>query len=296
MIKSMTGYGRGEARLKESLTVVELKTVNNRGLECSFKLPTALWSREAEARALVGGVLARGKVDLIWREESPRQRQALSVDLELARSYARAAAEVARALGRRDKPGLEAVLRFPGVLQEGQAPAKEDPKALERRWQQWKKALQQALRSLDESRRREGLALQKELEKRLESSLQLTAAIEEASLGLIRGARERLAARVAELLEKIPADDPRLMMEAAVLAERSDIREELVRFRTHVGEFGRLLKAAEPAGKRMDFLCQELLREANTMGSKSPDAAVAHRVVELKAEIEKIREQVQNVE
>lgn len=297
MIMSMTGYGRGDARSGGWHFQVELKTVNNRYLEAFLKLPSGLWDKEAEARALVTGALSRGKVEMTWRELADKgaKEAQVFVDESLAKSYAKAFQALAKSLGLKEKPRLEWVARQNGVLKEADS-STEDPKRTYARWQCFKKALTQAVASLKASRVREGKTLEKELEKWLDSSLQLVSSIETASKEMVRQFKDRLTARLAELLESMPPDDPRLAMEAAMLAEKTDIREELVRFRSHVGEFKRLLKLKEPSGKRLDFLCQEMLREANTMGSKTPEASVAHLVVEIKGQIEKIKEQALNVE
>jgi uncharacterized protein (TIGR00255 family) len=296
MLRSMTGYGKGEAGSGGFHYVVEIKSVNSRFLEASVKLPAPLWSKEAEARALVGKHLARGKVDLVWKEVAGEASpKALGVNKALAREYAAALRALSKHLKLKEGLKLEQVARFPGVL--GPEPqADPDPEEASKRWACLQQALARALVSLNQSREREGGQLGEECRRRLERCLELCVSVEGQSAALVEAFRERIARRVAELTGKFAADDPRLLMEAALLAERADIREELVRFRIHVQEFLRLLTDEEPVGKRLDFLTQELLRETNTMGSKSADAKAAHFVVELKGEIEKIKEQVQNLE
>lgn len=298
MLRSMTGYGKGEAEAGGFHYTVELKSVNSRFLESGLKLPSSLWSREAEARALIAKAVSRGKLDVLWKEAPrPAQARALSVNKPLAADYAAALKELGKFLKLKSSLKLDQVARFPDVLQSKQEAEAADSEAdVEKRWACLVKALGLALDSLNASREREGGALAAEIRQRLKRGLELADSVEGHSAELIQSFRDRLARRLAELLEKFSPEDPRLLTEAAILAERADIREELVRFRIHVNEFLRLLDGAEPVGKRLDFLTQELLRETNTMGSKSADAKVAHFVVELKGEIEKIKEQVQNLE
>jgi uncharacterized protein (TIGR00255 family) len=182
----------------------------------------------------------------------------------------------------------------------GAAEAAADPAEAEAvaaaRWAGLQSALTQAVAALQASREREGASLKAELEGLLGDGEARVDGIEARSTGLQAAFGERVAKRLAQIIDSLPADDPRVLQEAALLVDKADIREELVRFRTHSGEFRRLLLAPEPAGKKLDFMCQELLREANTMGSKSPDAGLTQAVVGLKAVIERIKEQVQNVE
>jgi uncharacterized protein (TIGR00255 family) len=187
------------------------------------------------------------------------------------------------------------ILRLPGVLGD-ESPASDEPAESERRWQSFKAALEQACARLLESREREGAALAAELEALLDDAGARVDAIEVAAQALQAGFAERLRKRLAQVLEGVPVDDARIIQEAALLADKADIREEVVRFREHVAEFRRLLKAPDPVGKKLDFLCQELLREANTMGSKSPEAGLTQAVVGLKSVVERLKEQVQNVE
>ncbi len=299
-IRSMTGYGRGQARRGARRFEVELKSVNSRFLETGFKLPQGLWAREAEARAMLAKRVARGKLDIFIRDlsEGAAQEARVGVDAALAKATLAALKDLKKLLKSRERIRLEQVARWPGVIrqqdQAGELPTApaDDAEA----WACLAEALAAALDSHDASRLREGAALARELEERLAECLRLLAAIEARNAELVPALRERQRQRLAEVLERLPPDDPRLVMEAALLADKTDIREELVRFRAHVAEFRRLLAEGGAVGKRLDFLCQELQREANTSGSKNPDAALAHRVVELKGQVEKIKEQVQNLE
>lgn len=294
----MTGYGRGEAQVGRFKTVAEVKSVNSRFLEVSLKLPQALFAREAEARALVGKAASRGKVDVYLREsQEGGGASVVALDADLAKGYAKALAGLKKALKSRDAVKLETVARMSGVIKVEEAAVEADAEAeAEQRWQAARQALEAALLMFAAARKREGAALEAELEAQMAKGLELLSAIEARSAELVPQMRQRQRQRLSEALEGLSADDPRLVMEAALLADKTDIREELVRFRAHVAEFRRLLAGGGAAGKRLDFLCQELQREVNTSGSKSPDAALAHRVVELKGLVEQVKEQVQNVE
>jgi uncharacterized protein (TIGR00255 family) len=280
--------------------VVELKSVNSRFLEPSFKLPQGLWAREAEARAMLTKRVSRGKLDVFIRDlsEGAGQEPRVMMDAALAKAAWGALKDLKKLLKSKESIRLDQVARYPGVIrQEDQASeAAATPADDTEAWACLSQALAAALDSHDASRAREGAALARELEERLAESLRLLKAIESRNGELVPDQRERQRQRLSEVLDRLSPDDPRLVMEAALLADKTDIREELVRFRAHVAEFRRLLAEGGTVGKRMDFLCQELQREANTSGSKNPDAALAHLVVELKGQVEKIKEQVQNLE
>jgi uncharacterized protein (TIGR00255 family) len=292
----MTGFGKGEAQDSRRSYTVQLKSVNNRFLELGLKLPTEFWSHEAEARTLLQASLNRGKVDIHWNESSPSGTSAPEPRVNTARAVAwrDVLTDLARTMDLSEL-GLEALIRLPGVLGQGEEPAEEDGES-ERRWEGLRKALEGALAALNASRGREGEALAKELASLLKDAEDAVDGIEKRSADLQQGFAERLRRRIAQVLETLGPDDPRIAMEAALAVDRADIREEVVRFRAHTAEFRRLLSATEPSGKRLDFLCQELLREANTMGSKSPEAGLTQAVVGLKSVVERLKEQVQNVE
>lgn len=294
----MTGFGKGEVTDEKAVTVLQLKSVNNRFLELGLKLPSELWQHEAEAKALLQAAISRGKVDIHWRENALPSAgpSGAGVDAERARAWRDALQKTARELGLDEGLSLEALVRLPGVLG-GDGDLKRDDEAeTARRWKALRSALSAACDALKASREGEGAALAAEMESLLADGEQRLSAIEAASLTLQSGFADKMRKRLAQVLETVGPDDPRVVMEAAVQADKADIREELVRFRVHVTEFRRLLGATEPVGKKLDFLCQELLREANTMGSKSPEAGLTQAVVGLKSVVERLKEQVQNVE
>lgn len=298
MIRSMTGFGKGEAQDSRRSYTVQLKSVNNRFLELGLKLPSDLWAHEGEARTLLQAALSRGKVDIYWKEiELPGQAASgPSVDSARAKAWRDALAATARELGLPEEIKLEALTRLPGVLRSGDEGDGGEAEADGARWVGLRAALVQAIAGLEASRQGEGALLEKELSALLDEGEARVADIEARSIALQSGFADKLRKRISQILEALPPDDPRIAMEAALLVDKADIREELVRFRAHTAEFRRLLKAPEPVGKKIDFLCQELLREANTMGSKSPEAALTQAVVGLKSVVERIKEQGMNVE
>jgi uncharacterized protein (TIGR00255 family) len=295
MLKSMTGYGKGEAESGGWSYSIQIKSVNNRFLEAPLKLPAALWSREAEARAMVQKALSRGKLDLNYRETAPaRQAGGLRLNMELANAYLASLERLAGGLGLKSEIRLEQIARFPEVI--SASSEAEEGGDSEARWEAFKSALALALEDMQQSRQREGEALGRELGAILARAKGLMSQIEAKSAELVPLFHDKLKKRIASIVEGLPKDDPRLVTEAAMLADKADVREETVRFATHVAEFERLMQEGGAVGKRLDFLSQELLREANTMGSKSPDAGLTQKVVSLKAEVEKIKEQIQNLE
>jgi uncharacterized protein (TIGR00255 family) len=298
MIRSMTGFGKGESRDARRSYTVQLKSVNNRFLELGLKLPTDLWAYEGAARTLLQAALKRGKVDIHWKESSTAAANAgPKLDGARAGAWLEAMRRTARELGLDSSVSLESLVRLPGVLAAGDSEDAGDAEGDgEARWEGLRAALESALAALTESRDREGAALAAELGALLGQAEAELVAIEQRSIDLQQSFAERLRKRLAAVLETVGPDDPRLVLEAALAADKADIREELVRFRAHTAEFRRLMGAAESPGKRMDFLCQELLREANTMGSKSPEAGLTQAVVGLKSVVERLKEQVQNVE
>jgi len=299
MLRSMTGFGKGEASDAARSFSVQLKSVNNRFLELGLKLPSDFWAFEAEARALLQSGVSRGKVDMHWKESSlAAEAPKAQVDMDQARAWQQSLRTLAQELGLPQELRLETLTRLPGVLGADAARtggADEDAQAAER-WKGMRAALAQAVAALQASREGEGAALSAELKALLADGEARVTAIESGSAALQAGFAERTRKRMAQVLETVGADDPRVIAEAALLADKADIREELVRYRAHSAEFRRLLEAKEPVGKKLDFLCQELLREVNTMGSKSPEASLTQAVVGLKSVVERIKEQVQNVE
>ena len=294
MIRSMTGFGSAPLESGGWNGGLELRSVNSRHLKLNFRLPTGAESWEQTLRETIGERVRRGHVDVTLRL-SPGQEAAGSVEIDEVRlsAFLKAFRRMTEAHGLAGVPDLEMVSRLDGVLVERTpdlVAAIDD--------EQLRAAARAATDELIEMRSREGERLAAELEERLDALSAHLEQIEVLAPRRLEAERERLHKSVAELVAGVGMDDDRLAREIAVLADRWDIREELVRARAHVAAFRDLLRLPEeePVGKRLGFLSQELLREVNTIGSKGNDARIAHHVVEAKNELETMREQIENVE
>ncbi|RJX33144.1 MAG: YicC family protein [Desulfarculus sp.] len=292
MIKSMTGYGRGQAPAGEGAWVVELRTVNSRFLDFHLRLPPGLSALEERAKKTISARLTRGRVNLTVTssgvvEAAPR----LVLNRPLAREYARVLSELQDELGLSQETGLGPFLSSRDLIQAVEGGP--DPEAA---WAQLEAALQQALEEAEAMRRAEGESLAQDLAQRLERVQELFSQAASRSEAIVESYRQRLHERIAKLLSEAAPDPQRLAQEVAIIADKCDVTEEAVRAMSHLEQFRQFLAADEPVGRKLDFLVQELNREANTMGSKSPDAAASQTIVELKTELERIREQVQNIE
>lgn len=292
MLKSMTGFGSGRATVGSEELIVEVRSVNHKFCEVKARLPRELNALEPHLTKIVKDRLARGAVDVtVKRAARASVGLVPTVDLNLAREYRRAFAELAVALDVTDNTSVRDIVSQQNVvrLEEPSVNVDDAAKAAEA-------ALADALTAIEAMRQKEGLALHSDLSARLE--LVATWAREVATLApkSVEQWRTRLAQRVGELSKGIPVEPQRLAQEVALFAERTDIAEELTRLESHLVQFRALLAADEPSGRKMDFLVQEMHREVNTTGSKSQHADISARVMQLKTELERIREQVQNVE
>lgn len=292
MLRSMTGFGSGTASVASETVSVELKAVNHKFCEVKVRLPRELSAIEPVIQRQVKDRLARGAVEVTVRRA---QRTATGVvpivDLSLAEEYRRAFGEVARALGLPDDLTLRDVALQPGIirLEEPAVVLDDAAKALEQ-------ALSTALDALLVMRRKEGVALETDLSQRLGIVAATVKELEGFAADSVGEYRNRLVERIAELAKNIQLDPQRLAQEVAFFAERTDVAEEMTRLDSHLAQFRALLEAHEPTGRKMDFLVQEMHREVNTTGSKSQHREISARVLVLKSEIERIREQIQNVE
>ncbi|NWF57389.1 MAG: YicC family protein [Syntrophaceae bacterium] len=292
MIKSMTGFGRGEWEEDGKKLGVEIRSVNHRYCDISIRLPRRLNPLETQVRNLLRQRLSRGRIEVfVQLDESSIPGQKLELDLPLARDIYLALKALQENLGIPGEIRLETMAGFRDII--GRKEAEPD---LEKEWECLRSALEGALSSLEAMRREEGAKLREDFLGRLTAIETMVRQIEEKAPLALRACRDRLAQRVQELSGGLEIDETRLAQEVAFLAERSDITEELVRMRSHLSQFRDLLDRPEPAGRRLEFLLQEINREANTMGSKANYASIAHVGVEIKSELEKMREQVQNVE
>lgn len=288
----MTGFGSGTASSGEEEIAVELRLVNAKFCEVKARLPRELSALEGAAVRQVKERLARGAVELsVRRNGSGGSVLAPRVDLDLAARYAQSLRELRDRLNLAGDLTLGDLIRAEGVVQ-----LEERPPDLEAAGEALRVALDRALDRLVAMRSEEGRALEADVAFRLETIGRLVAEVEREAPQAVRHQHERLAERVRELAAGVEVDPQRLAQEVAILADRSDVAEEITRLQSHLAQFRQLLASEEPVGRRLDFLVQEMNREVNTIGSKSQWAPIAARVVELKAEIERIREQIQNVE
>jgi uncharacterized protein (TIGR00255 family) len=293
----MTGYAQARAEEDGWGLRISIRSVNHRFLDLHVRLPEGWEALEPRFRQTVRERIRRGHVDVTLRLESAGQG-VVQVNRQLATAYAQAAEDLGREFSRPAVIDFVALLRLPGVVAAAGAPAEEE---LERIAALCARCLEEALAKLDEMRQTEGAALADEMRSRLARIAGHTEKIE-AMAGRIRPAyARRLESRLAELLTAAPLDPARLAQEAAILAERADISEEVARLRSHLRQFENLLSSETEAGKKLDFLLQEMQREANTMLSKTPGVeaeglAITDLALEVKSEIERLREQMQNVE
>ena len=290
-MKSMTGYGRWRAERDGREMTVEVKSVNHRFLDVSCRLPRSLSFLDDAVRKGVAAQAGRGHIDVFVSYANHRtDARCVRVDTALAAAYQRAASELAGALGTQETLTLAEYARLPDVLTVGEG--EEDQAAVRVLFDE---ALAGAMRELSDMRGREGESLRRDL---LEKTANIEAIRDQIALRapqVVEGYRDRLRQRLASLLEG-ELDEARFATEVALFADRAAIDEELVRLVSHIAQIRAAAESAEPVGRQLDFLVQELNREVNTIGSKALDAAIAQLVVKAKGEIEKLREQVQNVE
>ena len=292
MVKSMTGYGKGESVYAGGRFTVELRCVNHRYGEITVKLPRALLQFENDLKKRVAERLSRGKIDLFIQVEGAISLGVPTANLPLARGYYRAFTSIAEALGLGGEVDLALVASQRDVVTvaaEAEASLEEIPGEL-------LAALADALGRVDEMRLFEGASLLADFRKRRELLSGLIGQVSARAPSVVAEYAARLKERIAQLCSDSGLSDERLALEVALLAEKCDITEELVRLESHLRQFDETLERSEPVGRKLDFLLQEINREVNTIGSKANDAQIASCVVELKGELEKIREQVQNVE
>ena len=289
---SMTGYGRGTASLDGRELTIELKSVNNRFLDIGMKLPRQLSFLEDGLRKLLNDALSRGHVDVFVNYRNLRSdAKTVRVDEALLQAYLTSARESARALDLEDDLTLSKALTLPDVTTI--LPADEDQQALA---ELGRAAMTMAIDGLKAMRFKEGERLKQDLSARMDTMTGYAAAIERRAPAVAEEYRTKLTARIEELLGETEVDRARLATEVAIFADRAAIDEEIVRLNTHLVHFRELLEADEPVGRKMDFLVQEMNRECNTIGSKANDAELTSIVLLSKAEIEKLREQIQNIE
>jgi uncharacterized protein (TIGR00255 family) len=292
MLKSMTGFGRGEGETSLGRVSVESRSVNHRYCDISIKLPRRLSVFESRIREIVRSEVSRGKIDVALRLDATGEGKVqLTADLYLAQQYYQALETIRKHLKLRDKITL-------GMLAGGKdlIAGKEEMEDVEPYWHEMEPILKQALKAMDQMKRSEGEVIGKDIQARLKKITQEANVIREQFPSRLRGYQERFRERLLGLLSGLEVDPSRFQQEIAILAERTDITEEMVRAESHLGQLAGLMEKGESAGRKLDFLLQEIHREINTASSKANDAEISQRAVEIKSELEKVREQVQNIE
>ena len=292
MLKSMTGYGKGEAADTNGNLLVEIRSVNHRYCEISVRMPRPFYPFENEVKRLVGSVLKRGKIDIsVQWDESAVANAAPQLDMAVARGYYDAYTRLSKELNLPQDAPLSLIMSQKGVMKEVAASVDEtalQPLLLA--------AVESAVIALEGMRLREGETLAVDLQARRRQVAEWAGLIGERTPQMVIDYRQKLKARLDQLLDGAEMDESRLAQEVALLADRCDITEELVRLSSHFNQFDEALGSSEPVGRKLDFLMQEMNREVNTIGSKSNDAGITTLVIKIKAEMEKMREQIQNLE
>ena len=291
LVVSMTGYGRGEARGARVALVAEARSLNHRFLETSIKLPRGLAAQEPDVRRLVQGRIARGRVDLTATlRRAAGGTASVRTDVSLGLEYARGARALAEAAGLPQEISVADLLRLPGVVTAEEVEEDGESGVL------LKSAVDEALDELCRMRQAEGAALGRDLAAHLDALAAWVRQVDRLLPAALARIQTRLRERVHAILADTPADPGRLAQEVATWAARSDVAEELVRLGSHLAQFRALLADGGAVGRQLDFLTQELHREVNTIASKADDAELVTRVLEARTLVERIREQVQNVE
>lgn len=292
MVKSMTGYGRGEQTLHDRKITVELRSVNNRYLDCSVRMPRLYLFAEDAIKTKVQQSISRGKVDVfITLDSSAAEQLKVSVNRSVADGYHSALKELAQIYGLEDDISVSLLTRFPDVLLAEKA--EEDAEQVA---QDICAVLDLALADFDQMRTREGQRLSDDILSRAAAIENMVSFVEERSPQTVSEYRARLEERMREVLENTQLEPSRILTEAAIFADKVAVDEETVRLRSHIAQLREMLSKGGATGRKLDFLIQEFNREANTIGSKCNDIQISRQVVDIKAEIEKIREQVQNIE
>ena len=292
MVKSMTGYGRARQERNGRNITVEVRSVNNRYLDCTVKMPRAYIFAEDAMKALVQKYISRGKVDVFVTVDAVTADQTVvQVNEPLARSYYQALSRLREMFSLEDELSASTLARFPDVL--AVTKAEED---LEMISADICAVLEEALTAHRQMRSVEGEKLFSDIAGRADTIESVVAKVEERSPQTVSEYRARLETKMREVLQSTTIDESRILTEAAIFADKIAVDEETVRLRSHLSQLRTMLSGDEPVGRKLDFLIQEVNRECNTIGSKCNDLTIARDVVNMKAEVEKIREQVQNIE
>lgn len=293
MIESMTGFGRGTAEVGGITATVEMRSINSRFCEISTRLPRVLSDYEAVLQSMLKQAFSRGRITVqVQIEEAPDELLPIRVDESAARAYTQLLEKLRLAAGIKDPVKIEHLLTFSEIF----TTVDDGSPASEIAWEATRKAIEISAEALHLMRRQEGEALRLDLQARIDTITERLSEVEKRAPERVTEARQRLHSRLADFFTDERVNSDRLEMEITLLADRLDVTEEIVRLRSHLQVFTEALNNPEPVGRKLNFLVQEINREVNTIGSKANDSAVAHLAVEMKEELERIREQVQNIE
>ncbi len=288
----MTGFGRGVAEDEKRSFRVEMRGVNHRYLDLNLRMPKSLMSLEEKMKKIISGSVSRGKIDVfITYQNFSKEDQVVLYNHDLARQYVDVLEQMAKEYTLDGKPSISLLTAFPDVLY-----TKEKEENEEEIWGLLEKALVDSVASMVEMKVREGKALKLDLLEKAKTIRTYMEMIKVMDKEVIPKYKERLEERIASLLETIPVDENRLALEIAMYTDKASIDEEITRLNSHMNQMEKFLEEDEPVGRKLDFLAQEMNREANTIASKSVDLEITNTVLQIKNEIEKIREQMQNIE
>ncbi|WP_368491228.1 YicC/YloC family endoribonuclease [Clostridium sp. BJN0013] len=292
MMKSMTGFGRGTLEDENQSFTVEMKSVNHRYCDLNIKMPKSLMLLEDKMRKVILQRINRGKVDIIVTQRSYNSYGIKAVlDEGLVDSYIECFNRIKEKYDIKENIPLSLVAKFPEVIT-----LKKEEEDMEHTWKYLSHALNDALSMLVDMREKEGEKLKKDLCQKCNYIGNLLLEVENNSQEVVKDYRNKLSQRLKNLLEEYPVDENRVAMEVALFADKSSVDEEIVRLNSHMVQFQKTLAADEPVGRKLDFILQEMNREANTIASKSTNLNITRNILDIKNEIEKIREQIQNVE
>jgi len=291
-MRSMTGYGRGQSAFNGTKISVELNSVNRKQSDVTVSLPREMAELEPRLRDVINGRISRGRLNVaVTCQNAPGAPAKVALDAPLARAYHRAILDLQKELKVGGEISVETILRAPGVLRLSEEQAGGDPV-----WPHLETALNEALDDLVKMREKEGKHLAKDLIRRLKTVRLSLRKIRQLVPAVVKKYRLALQERIQKAGIEVPLDDERLAREIIFFADKSDVSEEITRLESHFAQFAHTLRKSEPVGRTLDFITQEISREFNTLGSKANDAEISQLVVTCKAEMEKIREQIQNIE
>ena len=291
MLISMTGFGQGEATSAASTVTVEVRSVNHRFLDLAFKLPRAIQNREGDIKDIVRAKLARGRVSITINVESPTSGRSITINEQVLETYLTQLRAFAKKHSLDEKLSIDTLMQLPEVVTARELEPGEDEV-----WPLVEKSLNLALDSCTRMRVEEGKALEKDLVQRMQLIDRTVAAIEKLSPEVAKKQVETLRKRVAQLAGDVPVSEDRIAAEIVMLADKTDITEEITRLRSHEAQFNKAIKDGGEVSKKLTYILQEMHREASTIGAKASGSEVIQHVVVLKEETEKLREQVQNLE